>query len=102
MNINGKAYRTIWVAADGWSVEIIDQTKLPHELAIASVKSKSSIGLTRSMAYHPGIQHGMADLVMALEGDEMLRGLQTLARDFDRVAKPEHGKYVDDSLDVRP
>ncbi|MBC8012888.1 MAG: S-methyl-5-thioribose-1-phosphate isomerase [Methyloceanibacter sp.] len=30
MNINGKAYRTIWLNADGKSVEIIDQTKLPH------------------------------------------------------------------------
>ena len=39
MNIKGKPYRTIWVAADGWSVEIIDQTKLPHELAIASLKT---------------------------------------------------------------
>ena len=29
MNINGKHYRTIWLDDDGWSVEIIDQTKLP-------------------------------------------------------------------------
>jgi methylthioribose-1-phosphate isomerase len=29
MNINGKHYRTIWLNQDGWSVEIIDQTKLP-------------------------------------------------------------------------
>ena len=34
MNIDGKAYRTIWLAPDGWSVEIIDQTRLPHALAI--------------------------------------------------------------------
>jgi len=39
MNIKGKAYRTIWVAADGWSVEVIDQTRLPHELAIVSLKT---------------------------------------------------------------
>jgi methylthioribose-1-phosphate isomerase len=39
MKINGKAYRTIWLAPDGWSVEIIDQTRLPHELAIISLKS---------------------------------------------------------------
>jgi methylthioribose-1-phosphate isomerase len=39
MNINGKPYRTIWVAADGWSVEIIDQTRLPHELVILPVKT---------------------------------------------------------------
>ena len=30
MKIDGKPYRTIWVANDGWSVEIIDQTLLPH------------------------------------------------------------------------
>jgi methylthioribose-1-phosphate isomerase len=30
VKVGGKPYRTIWVAADGWSVEIIDQTKLPH------------------------------------------------------------------------
>ena len=30
MNINGRHYRTIWLAADGRSVETIDQTRLPH------------------------------------------------------------------------
>jgi len=30
MNINGRHYRTIWLAADGWSVEVIDQTRLPY------------------------------------------------------------------------
>ena len=34
MKIKGKAYRTIWLAPDGWSVEIIDQTRLPHELVV--------------------------------------------------------------------
>ena len=33
MNIAGKAMRTIWPATDGRSVEIIDQTRLPHALA---------------------------------------------------------------------
>ena len=31
MKIDGVHYRTIWVADDGWSIEVIDQTKLPHE-----------------------------------------------------------------------
>ena len=39
MNIDGKAYRTIWLAGDGRSVEIIDQTKLPHELAIVALET---------------------------------------------------------------
>jgi methylthioribose-1-phosphate isomerase len=30
MKIHGTHYRTIWLAADGHSAEIIDQTKLPH------------------------------------------------------------------------
>jgi methylthioribose-1-phosphate isomerase len=39
VNINGKPYRTIWPAADGVAVEIIDQTKLPHELAFVTLKT---------------------------------------------------------------
>jgi methylthioribose-1-phosphate isomerase len=30
MKINGKPYRTIWPTPDGFAVEVIDQTKLPH------------------------------------------------------------------------
>jgi methylthioribose-1-phosphate isomerase len=32
MKVDGKAMRTIWLEPDGWSVGIIDQTKLPHRL----------------------------------------------------------------------
>ena len=39
MKIKGKAFRTIWLAPDGWSVEIIDQTRLPHELVVIPLKS---------------------------------------------------------------
>jgi len=34
MQVAGRAMRTIWLAGDGRSVEIIDQTRLPHELVI--------------------------------------------------------------------
>lgn len=40
MKIDGKPHRTIWLAEDGWSVEIIDQTKLPHAFEIASLKTR--------------------------------------------------------------
>ena len=30
MRVDGRPYRTIWLAADRWAVEIIDQTRLPH------------------------------------------------------------------------
>ncbi|MBX3506568.1 MAG: S-methyl-5-thioribose-1-phosphate isomerase [Parvibaculum sp.] len=39
MKIDGIHYRTIWVADDGWSVEIIDQTRLPHQFTIARLET---------------------------------------------------------------
>ena len=39
MNIGGKAYRSIWLAEDGWSVAIIDQTRLPHALVVVVLRS---------------------------------------------------------------
>jgi methylthioribose-1-phosphate isomerase len=30
MKIDGKPWRTIWLEPDGWSVGVIDQTRLPH------------------------------------------------------------------------
>jgi len=35
VKIDGRHHRTIWVAEDGWSVEIIDQTKLPFSFKTA-------------------------------------------------------------------
>jgi methylthioribose-1-phosphate isomerase len=37
MNVNGRPMRTIWLAADGRTIEIIDQRLLPHELKIAQL-----------------------------------------------------------------
>jgi methylthioribose-1-phosphate isomerase len=34
MKIDGRHYRSVWVDEDGWSVRIIDQTKLPWSLDI--------------------------------------------------------------------
>jgi methylthioribose-1-phosphate isomerase len=39
MKIHGRAYRTIWVADDGWSVEVIDQTLLPFDFATKPLRS---------------------------------------------------------------
>jgi methylthioribose-1-phosphate isomerase len=39
MNIDGKPYRTIWLNADGKSVEIIDQTKLPHRFETVTLRT---------------------------------------------------------------
>ncbi len=39
MKIDGKPYRTIWLNEDGWSVEIIDQTKLPHVFETVTLRT---------------------------------------------------------------
>ncbi len=44
MRINGRATRTIWLAADGWSVEVIDQTRLPHRVEVIRIASADDGG----------------------------------------------------------
>jgi len=39
MKINDQAYRTIWLNKDGQSVDIIDQTRLPHEFVTVTLKT---------------------------------------------------------------
>jgi len=39
MKINGKSWRSIWLNADGRSVDIIDQTRLPHDFATRSLRT---------------------------------------------------------------
>lgn len=37
MDVNGIPYRSIWLAEDGRQVEIIDQTRLPHEFIVVKL-----------------------------------------------------------------
>jgi methylthioribose-1-phosphate isomerase len=39
MKVQGTPYRTIWLATDGWAVEIIDQTRLPHVFATVRLET---------------------------------------------------------------
>ncbi len=39
MQVNGTPYRSIWLNDNGWCVDIIDQTRLPHEFSIKSLRS---------------------------------------------------------------
>ncbi len=43
MKIKGRPYRTIWLALDGWSIEIIDQLKLPHTFATARLATMEEV-----------------------------------------------------------
>ena len=39
MKVNDRHYRAIWVAEDGWGVEVIDQRRLPHEFAVLRLET---------------------------------------------------------------
>jgi methylthioribose-1-phosphate isomerase len=52
MNIQGTAFRTIWLSTDGAAVEVIDQTRLPHAFVIRR------LGTARAMA------EAIADMVV--------------------------------------
>ncbi len=39
MKVDGKPYRSIWVDPDGWSVRIIDQTRLPWAFELAALRT---------------------------------------------------------------
>jgi len=57
------------------------------DLSTSSVKSKGSLALSRSMAYHPEIQHAIADMVIELESIGL--HLETIAE--DRSNGVDHG-----------
>ncbi len=39
MKVNGTHYRSIWLNQDGWRVDVIDQTRLPHEFEIVTLET---------------------------------------------------------------
>ena len=57
-----------------------------RDIVVDLVKSKKSLGLTRSMAYHPGVQHGIAEIVLQLES--VLPQLESIAQDWSNNKEP--------------
>jgi alkylation response protein AidB-like acyl-CoA dehydrogenase len=57
------------------------------ELTFEQLKRKTGPGLTRTMAYHPEVQHGVAEMVLALEG--MGPQLDKVAQDWSEGV--DHG-----------
>ncbi len=41
MRVGDRAFRSIWLAEDGWRVEIIDQTRLPHDFTVRPLDTLS-------------------------------------------------------------
>jgi alkylation response protein AidB-like acyl-CoA dehydrogenase len=50
------------------------------DLTVENVKKRGSLGLSRSMAYHAGVQHGVAEMVLDLEA--IGPHLDTVAREY--------------------
>ena len=59
------------------------------DLSITAVKSKGSLALSRSMAYHPEVQHAVAEMVIELES--IGPHLETVAEDWSNGV--DHGAH---------
>ncbi len=79
MRVNGKPQRTIWVQDDGWSIGIIDQTRLPHVFETVTLKALDEaaraisdmlvrgaplIGATAAYGVCLALRQGTADTVL--------------------------------------
>jgi methylthioribose-1-phosphate isomerase len=87
MKIDGRHYRTIWVAEDGWHVVIIDQTRLPHyfettelgtvaEAALAiqtmQVRGATLIGATSAYGLALALRVDPSDAALAAAYNQLL------------------------------
>ena len=80
MDVNGTPYRSIWLADDGRQVEIIDQTRLPHEFSVVTlatleqaatairdmqVRGAPLIGATAAYGFCLDLHQGTSDDLLA-------------------------------------
>ena len=86
MKIDGKPFRTIWLGADGRTVEVIDQTRLPHALEVRALGTlDDAVAAIRDMVVRGApligatAAYGMA-LAMAADASDA-----TMARAYDRL-----------------
>ena len=59
MKVDGQHYRSVTLADDGWAVEIVDQTRLPHEFRRVRVESLDDAARARMRQQDPA---GAAEL----------------------------------------
>ena len=79
MNIDGKHYRTIWPHTDGASIEVIDQTRLPHEFVTMRLANLAdAVAAIRSMVVRGAPLIGVTaayGLALSLEADPSDAGM---------------------------
>ena len=84
MNVGGTPYRTIWLGDDGRTVEIIDQTRLPHEFVTVELGSLSdSVTAIKTMQVRGAPLIGATaayGLALAMTEDATDAGLKSAAR----------------------
>jgi methylthioribose-1-phosphate isomerase len=83
MKVQGKATRSIALAADGWAVEVVDQTLLPHRFDVRRLESLAEMAeaiTTMVVRGAPLIGASAAyGLALALREDPSDHGLRTAA-----------------------
>ena len=92
MNVDGKPFRTIWPAADGETVEVIDQTLLPHEfravrlatmddaaraIKTMQVRGAPLIGATAAYGLAMALRDDPSDAALAAAYDTLLASRPT-------------------------
>jgi len=79
LKVAGTSYRTLWLAEDGWSVEVIDQTRLPAEFRTARLATLADAARAiRTMQVRGAPLIGVAaafGVCLALRVDPSDRGL---------------------------
>lgn len=79
MNVDGVAYRSIWINNNGWSIDVIDQTRLPHAFEVRNlqnledaciairdmvVRGAPLIGTTAAYGYYLAMHEDSSDSAM--------------------------------------
>ncbi|MBT3396472.1 MAG: s-methyl-5-thioribose-1-phosphate isomerase, partial [Alphaproteobacteria bacterium] len=84
MNVGGTAYRTIWLGDDGRTVEIIDQTRLPHEFVTVELRtSDDAVTAIKTMQVRGAPLIGATaayGLALAMTADATDAGLKSAAK----------------------
>jgi methylthioribose-1-phosphate isomerase len=81
MKVRGRPMRTIWPAPDGRTVEIIDQTRLPHEFVVVNLSTlEDAVRAIRTMQVRGAPLIGATaayGVALAIAGDPSEAGLAT-------------------------
>ncbi|MGB0681646.1 MAG: S-methyl-5-thioribose-1-phosphate isomerase [Magnetovibrionaceae bacterium] len=91
MKVDGVPYRTIWLAENGETVEIIDQTKLPHAFVVVGLNSLDNACVAIRDMWVRG-----APLIGATAAYGMALAMKTDASDAHLA------KAYDDLMETRP